>query len=67
MECKVMYMYKEELEKAVNKLIKEMEQSMLEEIHGAVCNDSLNDFDCIEKNLEIFEKNGIRCGTRHDF
>lgn len=32
-----MYMYKEELEKAVNKLIKEMEQSMLEEIHGAVC------------------------------
>ena len=62
-----MYMYKEELEKAVNELIKEMEQSMLGEIHGAVCNDSLNDFDCIEKILEIFEKNGIRCGTRHDF
>lgn len=62
-----MYMYKEELEKAVNKLIKEMEQSMLAEIHGAVCNDSLNDFDCIEKILEIFEKNGIRCSSRHDF
>ena len=40
---------------------------MLEEIHGAVCNDSLNDFDCIEKILEIFEKNGIRCISRHDF
>lgn len=62
-----MYMYKEELEKAVSSLINKMEQSMLEEIYGAVCDDSLDDFNCIEKIIEIFEKNGIRCGTRHDF
>lgn len=60
-------MYKDEMKKAVNKLIKEMEQSMLEEIHKAVCDDSLDDFGCIEKIIEIFEKNGFSCNGRHDF
>ncbi len=60
-------MYKDEMEKVVNKLIKEMEQSMLEEIHKAVCDDSLDDFGCIEKIIEIFEKNGFSCNGRHDF
>ena len=44
-----------------------MEQSMLEEIHKAVCDDSLDDFGCIEKIIEIFEKNGFSCNGRHDF
>ena len=52
-------MYRDELEKAVSSLINKMEQSMLEEIYGAVCDDSLDDFNCIEKIIEIFEKNGI--------
>ncbi len=60
-------MYKDEMKKVVNKLIKEMEQSMLEEIHKAVCDDSLDDFGCIEKIIEIFEKNGFSCNGRHDF
>lgn len=60
-------MYRDELEKAVGKVISEMERSMLEEIHEAVCDDTLNDFDCVEKIVGIFEKNNIRCGTRYDF
>lgn len=60
-------MYKEDLNNVVNKMISEMEQSMLEEIHKAVCDYSLDDFGCIEKIIEIFEKNGFSCNGRHDF
>ena len=60
-------MYKKDLNNVVNKIISEMEQSMLEEIHKAVCDDSLDDFGCVEKIIEIFEKNGFSCNGRHDF
>ena len=60
-------MYKEELANAVIKIIGEMEQSMLEEIHKAVCDDGLDDFGCVEEIVGIFEKNGISCNSRHDF
>lgn len=60
-------MYREDLKNVVNKIIMEMENSMLEEIHGAVCDDSLDDFGCVEKITEIFEKNGFSCNGRHDF
>lgn len=60
-------MYKEDLKKVVGRLISEMEQSMLEEIHKAVCDDGLDDFGCVEEIVGIFEKNGISCNSRHDF
>lgn len=60
-------MYKEELEYVIERKILETECSMLEEIHGTICDDSLDDFGCIEKIIEIFEKNGFSCNGRHDF
>lgn len=60
-------MYKEDLKNVVYKIINEMETTMLSEIHEAVCDESLDDFGCIEKILKIFEENGFSCGVRHDF
>lgn len=60
-------MYKENLKNVVNKIINEMEGSMLSEIHGVICDDSLDDFGCVEKIIEIFEEKGFSCGGRHDF
>lgn len=60
-------MYKKELKNVVSKIIDQLEEKMLSEIHEAVCDGSLDDFQCIEKILEVFEKNGFSCNNRHDF
>ncbi len=41
--------------------------SVLQEIHTALSNPELSDFDAIEEIVCIFEKRGISCGGRHDF
>lgn len=41
--------------------------NMLSEVLIAIRDDSLTDFDVVEKIVCMFEKNNIRCGTRHDF
>lgn len=40
---------------------------MLKEIRTAVCDESLSDFDVVEKIVRIFEENNIDCKGRHDF
>ena len=40
---------------------------MLSEIHKAILNEELSDFDVVEEIVNIFERNGENCGIRHDF
>ena len=43
---------------------------MLEEIIAILRNDALSDPDCfqrIESIVDLFERNNISCGSRHDF
>ncbi|MBP0965116.1 MAG: hypothetical protein J5999_07460 [Oscillospiraceae bacterium] len=39
---------------------------MLTQIRNVIIDTSNNDYMCIEKIIEIFEKYGIDCGERHD-
>ncbi|MGN0163354.1 MAG: hypothetical protein ACI4EA_07225 [Candidatus Ornithomonoglobus sp.] len=40
---------------------------VLSEIKDIIRNDSLSDFDVVERIVEIFEKHHIDAGSRHDF
>lgn len=40
--------------------------SMIMQIRNIINDTSNNDYMCIEKIIEIFEKYGIDCGERHD-
>jgi hypothetical protein len=63
----VIIIYKDDLKDIVGKIVDQLEKNMLSEIHEAVCNENLDDFQCIEEIMEIFEKNGFSCNNRHDF
>jgi len=39
----------------------------LEKIKAVIENDSLSDFECIERIVKIFEQIGSNAGNRHDF
>ena len=39
----------------------------LEKIKTVIENDSLSDFECIERIVKIFEQIGSNAGNRHDF
>lgn len=39
----------------------------LKEIHRVLCDDTLDDFQCIENIITIYENIGITCGSRHNF
>ena len=41
--------------------------SALQKIKAVIEDDSLSDFDCIEKIICVFEENGSGGGNRHDF
>ena len=40
---------------------------ILSEIQKTIQNDTLSDFEAIEKIVVVFEKHGIDSGSRHDF
>jgi len=40
---------------------------VLERIKTVIENDSLSDFECIERIVRIFEEIGSNAGNRHDF
>lgn len=60
-------MYKDELKTIVYNIINRMEKTILSEIHKIICDNTLSDFECIEKIVEIFNENGFSCSSRHDF
>jgi len=39
----------------------------LQKVKAVIENDSLSDFECVEKIVHIFENIGSNCGNRHDF
>lgn len=39
----------------------------LKKIKTIIENDSLNDFECVEEIVCVFEQLGSSCGSRHDF
>lgn len=41
--------------------------NMLLEIQSILADGTLNDFDCIERLVRLFEREDISCGSRHDF
>jgi len=50
-----------------SKVVKKACYAMLQEIKDILADGELDDFQCIEKIVRLFEKSGISCGTRHDF
>ncbi len=40
---------------------------LLDKIRAVIQDDSLTDFDCVEKIVCLFENSGISAGNRHDF
>jgi len=40
---------------------------LLDKIKTIIQDDSLSDFECVEKIVCLFEKSGISAGIRHDF
>jgi len=50
-----------------NELINAKAIESLQRIKTVIENDSLSDFDCVEKIVCIFEDIGSNCGNRHDF
>ena len=49
------------------KLIDTQATKILGEIKEVICNDELDDFDAIDKIVDIFSKYKIDSGCRHDF
>lgn len=39
----------------------------LKKIHNELCDDTLDDFQCIENIIHLYENMGINCKNRHDF
>lgn len=39
----------------------------LKKLHKILCDDTLDDFQCIENIITIYENMGLTCGKRHDF
>jgi len=50
-----------------NEMIKEQCYIALQKIHAIIQNDSMNDFECIEEIVRVFEQLGSDGGNRHDF
>ena len=50
-----------------DKIINLKSMQALQKIKAIIENDSLNDFECIESIIRIFEEMGSTCGNRHDF
>lgn len=66
-ECRVVF---PNVEGSFPQLVEMKSYEMLKKIQEIIRNDELDDEDCfmkIEEIISLFEQNGCRCGTRHDF
>ena len=50
-----------------DKIIELKSIQILQKIKTVIENDSLSDFECVERIVRIFESIGSDCGNRHDF
>jgi len=57
----------EDINPEISKIADTTAITILDEIKSVICNKELSDFDAIEEIVQIFEKNNIDCGCRHDF
>ncbi|MCL2367672.1 MAG: hypothetical protein FWC72_01625 [Oscillospiraceae bacterium] len=55
------------LEKQTAEIVKQYAYYALKKIKAIIEDDSLSDFDCVERIVQVFEEIGSDGGCRHDF
>lgn len=49
----------------INSIMSADSANSLKKIHKILCDDTLDDFDCIENLICVYEDMGLSCGNRH--